>query len=130
MILKQLLTTCFLLITLLGCDQKPKGTILQTQIKDNPKFSLDELERRTFRWFWDLVDKNYQVPDRHPKRDFTSVAATGFGLTVYCVGAERGYVTRAQAADRVVKTLRALWTMPQGDAKSGIIRATGYHNDF
>ena len=93
MILKQLLSTVLFLITFLGCDQKPNGTTVQTQPKDNPKFSLDEVEHRTFRWFWDLIDKNYQVPDRHPQRDFSSVAATGFGLTVYCVGAERGYVT-------------------------------------
>ena len=130
MILKQLLTTFFCLITLLGCDQKPNSTSVQTQPKDNPKFSLDEVEHRTFRWFWDLIDKNYQVPDRHPQRDFSSVAATGFGLTVYCVGAERGYVTRAQAADRVVKTLRALWAMPQGDAKAGVSGYKGFYYHF
>jgi hypothetical protein len=44
----------------------------------NPAFSLEELQRRTFFWFWDLVDKNHQVTDRHPKRDFTSIVATGF----------------------------------------------------
>ncbi len=127
---KQLLTTFFFLLFLLGCDQKPNGTAIQTQQKDNPKFSLDEVERRTFRWFWDLVDKNYQVPDRHPKRDFSSIAATGFGLTAYCIGAERGYVTRAQAADRVIKTLRALWAMPQSDAKAGVSGYKGFYYHF
>lgn len=114
----------------MGCDQKPNGTAIQTPIKDNPKFSLDEVERRTFRWFWDLVDKNYQVPDRHPKRDFSSIAATGFGLTAYCIGAERGYVTRAQSADKVVKTLRVLWAMPQGDAKVGVSGYKGFYYHF
>ena len=134
MVLKHLLTTFFFLITLLGCDQKPNSSTVQIQPKDNPKdnpkFSLDEVERRTFRWFWDLIDKNYQVPDRHPKRDFSSIAATGFGLTTYCIGAERGYVTRAQAADRVVKTLRALWAMPQGDAKAGVSGYKGFYYHF
>ncbi len=127
---KHLLTTLFFFIFLMGCDQKPNGTAIQTPIKDNPKFSLDEVERRTFRWFWDLVDKNYQVPDRHPKRDFSSIAATGFGLTAYCIGAERGYVTRAQSADKVVKTLRVLWAMPQGDAKVGVSGYKGFYYHF
>jgi hypothetical protein len=114
-------------LLLLGCNQKPIERAITTQQKANPKFSLDELEHRTFRWFWDLVDKNYQVPDRHPQRDFTSIAATGFGLTTYCIGAERGYVTRAQAADRVLKTLQFLWNAPQG---SGVTGFAGFHGYF
>ena len=128
---KQLLTTAFFLLFLMGCNQKPNSTIVQTQqkdiSKDIPKFSLDELEHRTFRWFWDLVDKNYQVPDRHPQRDFSSVAATGFGLTAYCIGSERGYVTRAQAAERVLKTLEFLWNAPQGGDVAGV---SGFHGYF
>lgn len=130
---KQLLSICLFLLCLWSCNQKPNGTIVQTppkQQKDNPLFSLDELEHRTFLWFWDLIDKNFQVPDRHPQRDFTSIAATGFGLTAYCIGAERHYVSRAQAAERVVKTLRALWTMPQGEAKSGVSGYKGFYYHF
>jgi hypothetical protein len=74
-----------------------------------------------------LVDRNYQVPDRHPQRNFSSVAATGFGLTTYCIGAERGYVTRAQAAERVLLTLQFLWKAPQGGAVKGM---TGFHGFF
>jgi hypothetical protein len=124
---KQLLFVCLLLTC---CNQKPTGSIVSTQHKSNPKFSLDEVEHRTFRWFWDLIDKNHQVPDRHPQRDFSSIAATGFGLTAYCIGSERGYVTRAQAADRVVKTLRALWAMPQGDAQTGMSGYKGFYYHF
>jgi hypothetical protein len=127
---KQLFIFIYFLILLLGCDQKPTGSTLQTGVKDTAKFSLDELEHRTFRWFWDLVDANYQVPDRHPQRDFTSIAATGFGLTAYCIGAERGYVTRAQAAERTVKTLRALWAMPQGDGTTGVSGFKGFYYHF
>lgn len=128
---KHLLTTTLFLISFMGCNQKPNSTTVQTQqtniSKDIPKFSLDELEHRTFRWFWDLVDKNYQVPDRHPQRDFSSIAATGFGLTAYCIGSERGYVTRPQAAERVLKTLQFLWNAPQG---SGVTGFSGFHGYF
>ena len=125
--LKRLLTTSFLLLFFLACDQKPTASTLNIYPKGNPKFSLDELERRTFRWFWELADKNYQTPDRHPQRDFTSVAATGFGLTAMCIGAERGYITRAQAAERVLKTMEFLWNAPQGAGKTGV---TGFHGWF
>ncbi|HEX7615103.1 MAG TPA: Tat pathway signal protein, partial [Thermoanaerobaculia bacterium] len=37
---------------------------------------LDDLEHRTFRWFWDKTNpKNGLVPDREPTASFSSVAA-------------------------------------------------------
>ena len=89
---------------------------------------LDDLERRTFQWFWDVTNPaNGLVPDRWPTINFSSVAAIGFGLTAYGVGAERGYVTRAEARDRTVTTLRFLWTAPQSDRPSNV---TGYRGFF
>lgn len=89
---------------------------------------LDTLERRTFFWFWDLSDSNTGLtPDRWPTRSFVSVGAMGFALTAYPIGAERGWVTRAQAAERVRATLRFLWKAPQDSSTSG---ATGYHGFF
>lgn len=118
--------TLFIIIFMVSCNQKPINNIAIVSAAPK-KFSLEELELRTFKWFWDLVDKNYQVPDRHPQRDFTSIAATGFGLTIYCIGAERKYVTREQAAERVLKTLEFLWNAPQGGEQSG---KTGFHGFF
>jgi hypothetical protein len=81
---------------------------------------LDDLEQRTFHWFWELADPvTGLVPDRAPTPSFSSVAAVGFGLTAYTIGAERGWVSRADAADRVARTLRFLLEAPQGDAPSG-----------
>lgn len=93
-------------------------------------FSLDELQRRTFGYFWETaLPGNHQIPDRWPTKRFSSIAATGFGLTAYIVGAERGYVTRAEAADRTRKTLETLWALPQGDAMNGVAGHRGlfYH---
>jgi hypothetical protein len=70
---------------------------------------LDDVERRTFHFFWDLADpQTLLVPDRAPTPSFSSIAAVGFGLTAYGIGAERGYVTRAQAAERTLATLKSL----------------------
>jgi hypothetical protein len=89
---------------------------------------LDELQQRTFGFFWETTNpQNGLVPDRWPTPSFSSVAAVGFGLPAYAVGVERGYVTRAQAADRVVTTLRFLWRAPQGAAAAGM---TGYRGFF
>jgi hypothetical protein len=41
-----------------------------------------------------------------PSRDIASIAATGFGLTALCIGAEHGWITRAEAADRARSTLK------------------------
>src|SRR6185295_15014647 len=70
---------------------------------------LDDVERRTFHFFWDLADPHtLLVPDRSPTPSFSSIAAVGFGLTAYGIGAERGYVTRAEAAERTLATLKSL----------------------
>ncbi|MEO7277769.1 MAG: Tat pathway signal protein, partial [Sphingomicrobium sp.] len=56
----------------------------------------EEIERRTFRWFWDTVNpKNGLVPDRWPTPSFSSIAAVGFALPAYAIGIERGWCSRA-----------------------------------
>ncbi len=94
-------------------------------------FSEDELQRRTFLYFWELADTVYgQIPDRWPALTFSSIAATGFGLTSYIVGVERGFVTRSAAAARTLKTLRALWSLPQGPQPSGVSGYQGFFYHF
>jgi hypothetical protein len=74
---------------------------------------LADLEERTFRFFWDTANpRNGLVPDRYPTPSSASIAAVGFALTAYPIGVERGYVTRAQAAQRVLATLRFLARAP------------------
>ena len=75
---------------------------------------------QTFQWFWDTTNAaNGLVPDRWPDVNFSSIAAIGFGLTAYGVGAERGYVTRQQARDRTLTTLRFLWNAPHHGEAAG-----------
>jgi hypothetical protein len=92
---------------------------------------LDTLEQRTFDFFWERSDPATGLtPDRWPTRSFSSIAAVGFALTAYPVGAERGFVTRSQAAERVLNTLRFLYRLPQGDAPSGIGGHRGFFYHF
>jgi len=92
---------------------------------------LDTLQARTFQYFWQLADPVYgQIPDRHPTRTFSSIAATGFGLASYPVGVERGYVSRSEAAARTQLTLKALWELPQGPEASGMAGYKGFFYHF
>jgi hypothetical protein len=93
--------------------------------------ALDALQERTFRWFWDLADSSTGlVPDRAPTRSFASVAATGFGLTAYPIGAEHGWVTREAARRRVLDTLRFLWTAPEGESRTACTVHQGFFYHF
>jgi hypothetical protein len=95
---------------------------------DDTRPLIDELERRTFRWFWDTGNPaNGLVPDRWPSPSASSVAAVGFGLTAYGIGAERGWVTRAQAAERTRVTLRFLDSAPQGAQPRGTSGYRGFY---
>ena len=88
----------------------------------------EELTERTFRYFWDTTDTTRCLaPDRWPSNPFSSIAATGFALTAYGIGAERGYVTRAEAALRTRDCLRFYWNAPQGPEAAG---KTGYKGFF
>ena len=90
---------------------------------------FDEIQRRTFDFFWDTANPaNGLVPDRYPTPSFSSVAAVGFGLTAYPIGVERGYITRKQARERVLATLRFFRNAPQGDAKG--TSTSGYKGFF
>lgn len=89
---------------------------------------LDTLQARTFRFFWERADsRTGLMPDRWPTRSFMSVSATGFALTAYPIGIERGWVGREQARDRVLRTLRFFLDAPQDTSRRG---ATGYHGFF
>lgn len=92
---------------------------------------VDDLQERTFRYFWDLTNpENGLVPDRWPTPSFSSVAAVGFGLTAYPIGAERGWVTREAARRRVLSTLRFLVNAPEGPEPAGKTTYKGFFYHF
>ena len=91
----------------------------------------EEIERRTFRFFWDTVNrKNGLVPDRWPTPSFSSIAAVGFALPAYAVGAERSWCSRAEARDLTLTTLRFFWDAPQGPEPTGTTGHKGFFYHF
>ena len=82
----------------------------------------EDIEQRTFRWFWETARRdNGLVPDRYPSPSFCSIASVGFALTAYPIGVERGWITRAEARDLTLTTLRFFWEAPQGPEPEGKI---------
>ncbi|MBV8811065.1 MAG: hypothetical protein JO033_20545, partial [Acidobacteriaceae bacterium] len=77
---------------------------------------LEQMEKGAFQYFWDQADSQTGlVKDRCNLQDENrttagSIAATGFGLTAMCIGHQRGYISLADARQRVLTTLRFLWT--------------------
>jgi len=77
---------------------------------------LEDLSRRSFQYFWNQANaETGLVPDRarvdgsvpdEGHRNVASIAATGFGLTALCIGAERRWIDADQARERVRTTLR------------------------
>lgn len=92
---------------------------------------VDDLSWRSFRYFWELGDPaTGLIPDRWPTPSFASVAAVGFALMGYAVAANRGWVTRAQAAQRAHATLRFFHDAPQGPQAQGNTGYKGFYYHF
>ncbi|HVJ01154.1 MAG TPA: glucoamylase family protein [Sphingomonas sp.] len=99
-------------------------------VKNLPAF-YDDLEERTFRFFWETVNrKNGLVPDRWPTPSFCSIASVGFALTCYPIGVERGWCTRAEARDLTLTTLRFFRDAPQGPEPQGKAGHAGFFYHF
>ena len=92
---------------------------------------LADLQRDTFRFFWDTTPaRSGLTPDRFPGDGVSSVAGVGFALTSYLVGVERGWISRTEAADRTLTTLRFLWKAPQGPEPKGRAGYKGFFYHF
>jgi hypothetical protein len=92
---------------------------------------LDAIQERTFHYFWDLANpENGLIPDRWPTPSFSSIAAVGFALTAYPIGAEHRWITREQARDRVLLTLDFFLEAPQGPEAAGTTGHKGFYYHF
>ena len=93
-----------------------------TALSSNPALSpdddhfLNDLEYANFRFFWEQSNSlTGLTKDRTDVRNgdrntLASIAATGFGLTALCIAERRGFLSHEQARDRVLATLRSVWS--------------------
>jgi hypothetical protein len=84
---------------------------------------LEELQRVTFDYFLKETNpENGLVPDSTRPGAPCSIAPTGFALSAYPVGVERGFIKRDDGIRRTLTTLRFFWNSQQGPEPD----ATGY----
>jgi hypothetical protein len=85
--------------------------------------ALETLQREAFNYFLHEVNpSNGLVRDKTQEGSLASIAAIGLALSVYPVGVERGWMTRSEASDRTLTTLKFFQTSHQGPETD----ATGY----
>ena len=85
--------------------------------------TLDKLQRDTFEYFLKESNRaNGMVPDNTREGSHASIAPIGFALAAYTIGIGRGFITRGEAIDRTLTTLRFFMDSEQSEEPD----ATGY----
>lgn len=71
---------------------------------------LDVVQEHTFRWFWERAEPNSgMAPDRTTSPEgLVTTGGTGFGVMALIVGAERGFISRKAALERLEKIVATL----------------------
>ena len=99
-----------LFISILSCAQ-PKKVQIQKDLSDEQLLEL--VQKQTFRYFWDFADpvsglsrERSNVADYGP--EVSTIGGTGFGVMSIVVAADRNWITRETACERLLKMLRFL----------------------
>jgi hypothetical protein len=88
---------------------------------------LGKLQRDIYGYFLDLTSEtNGLVPDNTRPDSPCSIAAVGFGLAAYPVAVERDYISRVDAAKRVLTTVRFFHDAARDGERDG----TGYRGFY
>lgn len=122
----------FILITILmtACQQpatqqmeyKSSGKV-PYQITADDELMLDSIQRKTFLFFMGEHHPEWGiVKDRMASWAPSSIASTGFGIPCFAIGAERGWITREEAAKITLNMMNFFMNSLQ----SADTNATGY----
>jgi len=90
-----------------GGETAPSSIVSATSYAMSDEQLLTSVQEATFRYFWDFghpvsgLAREGLLHDR----DMCTTGASGFGLMNIIVAVERGFVTRAEAAERILKIL-------------------------
>ena len=113
-----------------------------SQIEDiggnlDPEFAdefLDLVRGTSSQFFLDFASTDPRtggiIQDRSTFADLMTVGGVGFQLSSYVISAERAYIDRDNAAQRVADVLRTLNDQPQGPDRVGTIGHEGFFYHF
>ena len=100
---------------------------LEAIVRPATRVLLDTLQRDTFEYFLkESNPANGLVPDNTRRDAPSSIAAVGMALACYPVGAQRGFITRAEAIRRTLTILRFFRDSRQSEERT----ATGYRGFY
>ncbi|HQG45310.1 MAG TPA: glucoamylase family protein, partial [bacterium] len=92
---------------------------------------LDLLQRSAVNFFWvEANSSNGLIKDRSASWSACSIASVGFGLTAICIGIDRGWIPADKGRQRVLTTLKTLWSKPQGRDARGYCGYKGFYYHF
>ncbi|MDR5589537.1 glucoamylase family protein [Christiangramia sp. SM2212] len=82
---------------------------------------LDLVQKETFKYFWDFAESNSGMARERSQDDayggqapqIVTTGGTGFGLASFPIAVERGWISRDEATDRLVKILDFLDAVPK-----------------
>jgi hypothetical protein len=107
------------------------------KVRGKPQYArafLEHVRATSFLYFLDFAARadgcGGMIQDRASFADLLSVGGAGFQLTAYTIGAQRQYLSREEAARRVLALLRLLHDGPQGPDRVGRIGYQGFFYHF
>lgn len=69
---------------------------------------LEQVQRATFRYFWDLADPASGLARDRSTRDKVTIGGSGMGLMAIVIACERRWITRERAVERLASMLGCL----------------------
>lgn len=84
------------------------GQNKQKQLSDDELMTL--VQKQTFRYFWDFAHPESGLARERSNggAEIVTIGGSGFGVMAVIVGVERGFITREQGAERILKIVRFL----------------------
>ena len=86
----------------------PPSDVTEKQLSDDELMTL--VQKQTFRYFWDFAHPESGLAHERSNggAETATIGGSGFGVMAIIVGIERGFVTREQGAERMLKIVRFL----------------------
>jgi hypothetical protein len=87
----------------------PSVTVSDTTHAMTDQEFLDMVQRYTFRYFWDFAhESSGMARERNTSGNTVTSGGSGFGLMTIPVGIERGFISRQEGVERILKILNFL----------------------
>ena len=100
----------------MGCSESPNSRVAESpEIHLADSVLLDTVQRQTFKYFWDfahpasgMIRERASLKNPDKDADVVTTGGTGFGIMAIIVAMERGYISRSEGLDRIMRILRFL----------------------